>query len=501
MEKHTNFIAGKWVPPEAGGYYARYNPARPADSIGEFPSSTTCDVEAAVRAAEAAAPAWAETPGPQRGALLFRFAELLEKNKPELAKIITLEQGKALCESAGEVSRAVTEARFMAGEAARICGQTFPSERAGFSCYTVLEPLGVVAAICPWNFPVVTPVRKLAPALAYGNTVVFKPASLTPWSALYLTRLFESAGIPAGVLNLVIGSGSAIGDALIADRRIRGITFTGSTDTGVRLYEAAARRLASVQLELGGKNPAVVFDCDDLETAAREIVSAAFLCSGQRCTALSRVIVAERQADALVKNIRSHVDRIHVGDGMLETTTMGPLVNKTQFETVHRYICHGVESGLRLVTGGKPLTNNPDIDGYYYAPTVFDKVWPESSLANEEIFGPVLPILRVRSAEEAVSLANATRYGLAASLFTSSTDLISRFLCASENWYGSYQSWDSKPGPCSIWRQERFRRGSFFNWPDNEGFLYQYQNNLCQVVKHKKNRRPTLWRPCLRLYS
>ena len=428
MKKYLNYIAGKWAPPEAGRYYATYNPARPAELLGEFPSSTKCDVEAAVQAAEAASPAWAETPGPKRGALLFRFAQLLEERKTELAKIITLEQGKALGESIGEVSRAIVEAQFMAGEAARICGQTFPSERAGISCYTVQEPLGVVAAICPWNFPVVTPVRKLAPALAYGNAVVFKPASLTPWSAFYVTQLFEAAGFPAGVLNLVIGSGSAIGDVLVADRRIGGITFTGSTETGTRLYEAAARRLAAVQLELGGKNPAVVVDCDDLEGAAREIVSAAFLCSGQRCTALSRVIVAEEQADTLVKNIQSHVDRIKVGDGMLEDTTMGPLASKAQFETVHHYVRQGIESGLTLVVGGQPLTDRPDVDGYYFAPTVFDQVGPDSPLADEEIFGPVLPILRVRNAEEAISVANATRYGLAASLFTSRSELISRFL-------------------------------------------------------------------------
>src|SRR5208337_2331043 len=196
-------------------------------------------------------------------------------------------------ESTGEVGRAAVEARYMAGEASRICGQSFPSERPGFSAYTVLEPLGVVAAICPWNFPVVTPVRKIAPALAFGNTVVFKPASLTPWSAVFVTRLLEEAGVPPGVVNLVMGPGARVGSVLVADRRVRGISFTGSTDVGVPLYEAAARHLASVQLELGGKNPAIVIDYADLDEAAREIVSAAFLCSGQRCTALSRVIVTE----------------------------------------------------------------------------------------------------------------------------------------------------------------------------------------------------------------
>jgi aldehyde dehydrogenase (NAD+) len=427
MQHHTNFIAGKWVPPQAGGFYETYNPAHPRQVLGEFPSSLRPDAEAAVDAAEAALSAWEETPGPQRGALLFRFAQLLEDSKSELAKIITLEQGKALGEASGEVSRAAAEARYMAGEASRPLGQTFPTERAGFSCYTVLEPLGVVATISPWNFPVVTPVRKIAPAIAFGNTVVFKPASLTPWSAVYLMQLLEKAGLPAGVVNLVIGPGSAVGDCLVTDRRVRGISFTGSSETGTRIYENAARRIASVQLELGGKNPAVVFHYDDLEGAAREIVSAAFLCSGQRCTALSRVIVCEAQADALAERILCHVARIKVGDGMGDGITMGPLISKAQLQTVDGYVRQGLDSGCALLAGGRPLVEDPDQQGYYYAPTVFDQVAPESPLAREEIFGPVLPIIRVREPEEAISIANGTRYGLAATVFTSHLDLMFRF--------------------------------------------------------------------------
>ncbi|MGD0972677.1 MAG: aldehyde dehydrogenase family protein [Candidatus Korobacteraceae bacterium] len=425
-ETHANFINGKWVAPQTGEYYARTNPARPLESLGNFPSSAERDVDLAIEAAETAASAWADTPGPQRGALLFRFAQLLEASKTELAKIITREQGKALCESTGEVGRAAVEARYMAGEASRICGQSFPSERPGFSAYTVLEPLGVVAAICPWNFPVVTPVRKIAPALAFGNTVVFKPASLTPWSAVFVTRLLEEAGVPPGVVNLVMGPGARVGSVLVADRRVRGISFTGSTDVGVPLYEAAARHLASVQLELGGKNPAIVIDYADLDEAAREIVSAAFLCSGQRCTALSRVIVTEEQADALVAKILSYVKKIQVGDGMLETTTMGPLVNRSQFDTVERYVAKGVESGCKLLYGGKALGRQPDQDGYYFSPTLFDQVPASSALAKEEIFGPVLPVIRVRDVDEAISVANGTRYGLAASVFTSRFDVASR---------------------------------------------------------------------------
>jgi aldehyde dehydrogenase (NAD+) len=292
----------------------------------------------------------------------------------------------------------------------------------------VLEPLGVVAAICPWNFPVVTPVRKIAPALAFGNAVVFKPASLTPWSAVYLTRLLEKAGVPPGVINLVMGPGARVGNRLVADPRVRGISFTGSTDVGLPLYESAARHLASVQLELGGKNPAIVIDYEDLEGAAREIVSAAFLCSGQRCTALSRVIVREEQADALVDKILACVARIQVGDGMLESTTMGPLVSRSQFETVDKYVAKGVESGCKLLHGGKALVRQPEQEGYYYSPTVFDQVPPNSVLAKEEIFGPVLPVIRVRDTDEAISVANDTRYGLAASVFTSRFELASKSL-------------------------------------------------------------------------
>jgi len=419
MQKHTNIIGGQRIPPASGKYYAIRNPARPGERLAEFADSNEADVRSAVGAAAEAAPAWAETPGPHRGVLLFRLAQLLEDSKEALGRIVTLEQGKSLAESIGEVGRAAAEARFMAGEASRPLGHTFPSERPGASCFTVAEPLGVVATICPWNFPVVTPVRKIAPALAWGNAVVFKPASLTPWSALHLLDLIDRAGIPPGAVNLVTGAGSVVGEALTHDARVNGVSFTGSSRVGSHLAEAASRRLARVQLELGGKNPAVVVDCRDLDAAAREIVGAAFLCSGQRCTAISRVIVAEAEADSLVDRILYHVDRIKVGDGLQTGTTMGPLVSDVQLRTVQGYVRQGQESGCEVLRGGRTLTDDPQREGYYFAPTVFDRVPAESPLAVEEIFGPVLPILRVRDFDEAVRVANATRYGLAASLFTS----------------------------------------------------------------------------------
>ena len=425
--RHVNFIRGSWTPSSGGASYAIRNPARPGESLGEFADSTEADAAAAVDSASGAARSWGDTPGPQRGAVLFRFAQLLDDARNELGRIITLEQGKALGEATGEVGRAAAEARFMAGEASRAGGQTFPSERAGVSCHTIAEPLGVVAAICPWNFPVVTPVRKIAPALAFGNAVVFKPSSLTPWSAVFLMELLIKAGLPPGVVNLVTGRGSVVGNALIRDPRVSGITFTGSTDVGRQIYEEAARRLSRVQLELGGKNPAAVLECEDLDGAAREIVAAAFLCSGQRCTAISRVVVVERQANALVERILAHVSRIKVGDGLDPATTMGPLVSEGQLRSVDRYVQDGVRSGCALLTGGRPIVEHPERQGYYYAPTVFDRVPHDSPLATEEIFGPVLPVLRVQDLDEAIAIANGTRYGLAASVFTANLGAIHAF--------------------------------------------------------------------------
>jgi alpha-ketoglutaric semialdehyde dehydrogenase len=425
--QHENFVSGAWVPASGHGHYSIRNPARPHEVLGEFAASTERDALDAIESAAAAANGWAAMPAPQRGAILFRFAQLLDESATELAHIVTLEQGKALGEATGEVGRAAAEARFMAGEASRAIGQTFPSERAGFSCHTASEPVGTIAAICPWNFPVVTPVRKIAPALAFGNTVVFKPSSLTPWSGVYLTQLLAKAGVPRGVVNLVTGRGSIIGEAIVGDSRVGGITFTGSTSVGTHLYELAARRLARVQLELGGKNPAAVIECTDLDGAAREIVGAAFLCSGQRCTAISRVIVTDAQADLLVDRILAHVARIKVGDGLDPLTTMGPLVSEEQLRSVDQYVRIGIESGCALLTGGKPLVEDPARQGFFYAPTVFDGVPPDSRLALEEIFGPVLPIVRVRDLNDAIMAANGTRYGLAASIFSSQSSSIHEF--------------------------------------------------------------------------
>ena len=427
MKRGSNFIDGQWRGAANGDTARVHNPARPCEALWEVPSSGEEDARAAVEAAAGALASWRRVPGPERAERLLRFAEGLERSRDELAEAITLEQGKALRESLGEVTRAAREARFMAGEASRVGGRTYPSERADTTCHTVLEPVGVIAAVSPWNFPVVTPVRKIAPALAYGNTVVLKPASETPWTAIRLVELFEEAGFPRGVVNLVIGGGRAVGEPLVDHPEVRGVSFTGSTAVGARLYERAARRLAKVQLELGGKNPAVVWDYADLDRCADEIVGAAFACSGQRCTALSRVIVREEQADDLAEKLVERAERLRVGDGLAEGTTMGPLVNRGQLDTVEAYVAQGRQEGARVLTGARRLVDDPEREGYFYAPTVIDEVSAASPLATEEIFGPVLPIIRVASFDDAVEVANATPYGLAASFFTPHMALVHRF--------------------------------------------------------------------------
>ena len=425
MEQYRNCINGKWMTPSTGVYVPNINPADPDEVLGMFPQSGGIDVDQAISAALAASCEWQQVPGPERGKLLLRFADLLDQHAAPLGKILTKEQGKVLKESAGEVKRAAVEARFMAGEASRLSGETLPSEVQGVWVQVIRESLGVIGAITPWNFPVVTPVRKIAPALACGNTVVFKPASDTPWTAVYLMELLIEAGLPPGVVNLVMGSGSVVGQHLSESSVVNGITFTGSTATGRRIYTAAAQHLGRVQLELGGKNAAVVMDAPNLEEAAKEIVAAAFAASGQRCTAISRVIVSKAEAGRLTDIIVELVRQIKVGDGLSSDTTMGPLISHARLETVEEFVRNAENSGARISTGGKRLTELGK--GFFYAPTVLRGVKPDSPVAREEIFGPVLPIISVESIEEAVTICNDTSYGLAASVFTRDIDKAMEF--------------------------------------------------------------------------
>ena len=427
---YSNFIGGQWVPASNGKTYTLYESALPANKLGEFPDSDETDVERAVAAADEAFQTWKDSPASVRAKILYRFAELLEQHKEELAYMLSAEQGKVLGESFGEVQRAANEARFCAGEALRVDGQTLPGENAEIRTYVVRYPIGVVAAIAPWNFPVVTPVRKIAPALAYGCTVVYKPSSATPWTSVKLMELLAEAGVPGGVVNMVTGSGSKVGDPLVSHPAVKGITFTGSTGLGRRIAGIAASRLAKLQLELGGKNAALVLDYDNLDFAAEQIVSAAFACSGQRCTAISRVIVLKDKAETLIAQLKEKMSRIKVGPAWAEGVTMGPLIDKKQFETVMKYIEAGKEEGAELVFGGERLrlheAEEEQNEGYYLSPALFTNVQKHMSIAREEIFGPVLCVMEAEDIEEAADIANSTDYGLAASVFTNSLQTAQR---------------------------------------------------------------------------
>lgn len=417
-----NFIDGEWVPSASGKTYPLFEAARPSSKLADVADSTAEDVDRAAAAADEAFRTWRHTPGSVRASILYRFADLLEQHKEELAYILSAEQGKVLSEAFGEVQRAAAETRFNAGEALRLDGITLPSEHPEIRTQVVRIPIGVIAAIAPWNFPVVTPVRKIAPALACGCTVVLKPSSLTPWSSVKIVELLAEAGVPRGVVNLVTGSGAKAGDPLVAHPFVRGISFTGSSDLGMRINGIAASRLAKTQLEMGGKNAAIVLDYDDLEYAAEQIVSAAFACSGQRCTAISRVIVLKNQAQALCEQLLKRMKNIQVGPAWSATAQMGPLIDRKHFDSVMSYIEEGVREGAQLVFGGERVLPEHETEGWYMTPALFTDVRPDMKIAKEEIFGPVLSVLEANSVEEAMEIANATEYGLAAAVFTQRMD-------------------------------------------------------------------------------
>lgn len=427
-KSYGNFINGEWVNSKGGETFPIYHAAKISQILGYFQNSTKEDVHFAVEAANQSFKSWSKVPGPDRGAILYRFADLLEKHVEEISFILSAEQGKTLAESKGEILRAAKEARFCAGEAFRIEGDTLPGERTGVYGSTIKQPIGVIAAIAPWNFPVVTPVRKIAPALAYGCTVVYKPASATPWTSARLMELLSEAGVPKGVVNLVVGSGSEVGTSLVEHPLVKGISFTGSTKLGMQINESAARRLVKTQLELGGKNPAVILDYDNPEDVAKQIVSAAFACSGQRCTSISRVIVVKEKRQELTEALIKELKQIKVGPAWENDVTMGPLVNQEQLHSVQDYLNAGIKEGARLRIGGEVLATNEFAEGAFMQPALLDNVTPQMRVATDEIFGPVLCVIEAESQESAFEIANSVSYGLAASVFTNQFSLAHQFV-------------------------------------------------------------------------
>jgi len=422
-----NFINGRWVESRSGRTTERRNPANLDEVIGLAPLSTREETREAIAAARAAFAAWRDTPAPMRGRVIAKAAILMEQQKEELGRILTREEGKTLKDSIGEVQKSINILEFMAGESRRIGGETLPSELPKNFAYTIKQPLGVVAAITPWNFPVSIPVWKIAPALIAGNTVIFKPATLTPFTGAKVVEIFEQAGVPAGVLNMVVGSGGEVGDELLQHPDVRAVSFTGSNEVGSELYAQGARRMKKCQCEMGGKNPLVILADADVPLAVESTVFGAFASTGQRCTATSRVVVEEKVVDQFVAMLVERARKFKVGNGLESGVDMGPAVDEAQMKTDLRYIEIGKKEA-KLLLGGERLTGPVHDRGYFVAPTIFDQVKWDSHIAQDEIFGPVLSVIRVRDFEEALRVANSVRYGLSSSIYTNDASKIFEFI-------------------------------------------------------------------------
>lgn len=417
-EKFFNYIGGKWGPAVGGETFDDVNPADTSDLIGKFPKSGRADVENAVAAAKNAFPDWSAFPAPKRADYLLKFAGIAIRRKWDLAREMTREMGKVLKESGGDIQEAIDTAQYIFGEGRRLFGVVTPSELPDKWAMACRRPVGVCAIITPWNFPAAIPLWKIAPALLCGNTIVFKPSRETPKLATMIVQIFEEIRLPPGVLNIVHGSGEAVGETLISHPDIRLISFTGSVETGKHIAEVAGRSLKKVSLELGGKNPLVVLDDADEQLVLDGVLWGAFGTTGQRCTATSRLIVQEKIYKTLLPELLARTKKLRLGNGLDPKTEVGPVINRSQLEKIHGYIEIGKKEGARLALGGRILQDGEFAKGFFYSPTVFTDVSPEMRIFQEEIFGPVLSVTKVKTFDEAIQVANGVRYGLSSSLYT-----------------------------------------------------------------------------------
>lgn len=412
----TILVGGEWIKPTSTDRFEQRNPVDLNEVTDTWPLAGEADTIAAIEAAEQAYASWRRMPPVKRADLFKGVLERIDRRREEIARMITIENGKTIKESRSEVQSGYREMEYQIGQGLRMEGRTVPSINEGVLTYSVRTPLGPVAIITPWNFPFNVPVRKITPALMAGNTCILKPASLTPGVGKLFAELFEE--FPPGVINFITGSGSVAGKILSTDARIKAISFTGSTDVGRRIHETAARSLIPTQLEMGGKNPVVVLADADLEAASAGIVTSAYTCAGQWCTSTSRVIVETAVADELSDRIVDGVRALRVGNGLVEGHTMGPVCGSEQLETILGYIDIGRSEGAKILAGGSQMTGRDEKDGCFIEPTVFGGVTPEMRIAREEIFGPALSILSVKDLEEAISVANDVEFGLTSSIFT-----------------------------------------------------------------------------------
>lgn len=418
VQTYHNFIDGVWVPSISGQLFENRNPARIAEVVGLFQQSTRDNVRAAIDAAARAYRTWRLVPAPRRAELLFRAAQLIADRKDALARDMTREMGKILDEALGDVQEAIDMTFFMAGEGRRQSGQTVPSELRDKFAMSIRQPLGVCSLITPWNFPMAIPSWKIAPALVCGNTVVLRPASLTPLSALSFVSILQEAGIPPGVVNCVTGSGAEVGEALIVSEQVRAVSFTGSTEVGRMVSQAAAPSFKKAHFEMGGKNVIMIMDDADLDLAVDGCLWGGFGTTGQRCTAASRVVVHEAVYRSFLERFVNRALAIVVGDGLDPRSQMGPLVSEGQLHTVMEYVEIGQQEGATLVCGGHRLAGEPHASGFFHEPTIFADVAPAMRIAQEEIFGPVVSVIPCQSFDAAIAIGNGVRYGLSASIYT-----------------------------------------------------------------------------------
>ncbi|MFH2106608.1 MAG: aldehyde dehydrogenase family protein [Candidatus Micrarchaeota archaeon] len=410
MQKHLIYINGEWIDSDSGETFETINPAT-EEILAEFPKSSKEDVKRAVDAAEDAYPKWSATPAPERGKVLFKITELLRQEKQRLGLLVAKEMGKAMPEALGDVQEAIDVFEYMAAEGRRLFGHTTPSELHDKFCMTIRRPIGVVGLICPWNFPMAIPAWKLAPALICGNAVVFKPSSDTPLCAVELVKVLEKAGLPKGVVNFVTGSGSVVGEEIITNKKIYGLSFTGSKETGEKLTQKAG--VKKIGLELGGKNAIIVMDDANIELAVDGTIWGAFGTTGQRCTASSRVIIHEKVKNQFEKLLKKRAEALTVGSSV-DGAQVGPLINKKALEKTEKYVQIGLDEGANLLSGGKRL----DRKGFFHQPTVFTDTKPNMRICQEEIFGPVVSIISINSLEQAIEVANGIEYGLSSSIYT-----------------------------------------------------------------------------------
>jgi aldehyde dehydrogenase (NAD+) len=420
-----NYIQGEWV---GGDTFENRNPANTDEVVGLFVKGSASDMAAAAEAAQTAFPAWANMNAPSRGALLFKVADILDKKFDQLGEEMTREEGKTLPEAKGEVRRAINIFRYFAGEGSRMGGMLVPSERDRVHMFAIRKPIGVVGLVTPWNFPSAIPAWKLAPALVCGNTVVLKPASASPLSAWRLVEACHEAGIPKGVVNFVAGSGGTLGQALVSAKPLKGISFTGSCDVGNWLHAEASRRRLRIQLEMGGKNPTIVLADCDFNAAVENVANAAFFSTGQKCTATSRAIVEEKIYDRFMEALVERTRKLKVGNGLHSDVHIGPAIDQAQLDTNLRYIELGRKEAGEPLIGGKRLTGDGYDKGYFLEPTIFGNVTEKMTIAQEEIFGPVLAVMKAADFEDAMRIANNIPFGLSASLQTTNVSRVFEYV-------------------------------------------------------------------------